>query len=150
MVDEQEVNLRLFDLEMKKALFVCVHNSGRSQMAEAFFNQLAKDKTVAISAGTRPAAQVNSTVIAAMREVGIDIVSQKPKALTLEMLESVERVITMGCGAEEVCPASFIPTEDWELADPEEKPIEEVRQIRDQIRAKVEVLVKELGATDPT
>ena len=149
MVDEQEVSLRLFDLAMKKVLFVCVHNSGRSQMAEAFFNQLAKGKAVAISAGTRPAAQVNSTVVATMREVGIEIVDQKPKSLTLEMVESADRVITMGCGVEEVCPASFIPTEDWTLEDPEGKPIEKVRQIRDQIRVKVEVLVKELGATGP-
>lgn len=149
MVDEQEVSLRLFDLAMKKVLFVCVHNSGRSQMAEAFFNQLAKGEAVATSAGTRPAAHVDRNVADAMCEVGIDIRQQRPKPLTFEMLESADRVITMGCGVEEVCPASFIPTEDWTLEDPEGKPIEKVRQIRDQIRVKVEVLVKELGATGP-
>lgn len=149
MVDEQEVSLRLFDLAMKKVLFVCVHNSGRSQMAEAFFNQLAKGEAVATSAGTRPAAHVDRNVADAMCEVGIDIRQQRPKPLTLEMVESADRVITMGCGVEEVCPASFIPTEDWTLEDPEGKPIEKVRQIRDQIRVKVEVLVKELGATGP-
>jgi arsenate reductase len=132
---------------MKKALFICVHNSGRSQMAEAFFNQLAKGKAVAISAGTKPASQVNTTVVAAMREVGIEIGNQKPKSLTLEMLESVDRVITMGCNVAEACPASFVPTEDWELDDPEGKTLEEVRQIRDQIKTKVEVLVKEFDAT---
>jgi arsenate reductase len=132
---------------MKKILFVCVHNSGRSQMAEAFFNQLAKGKARAISAGTQPAAQVNSTVVMAMRELGIEIGNQKPKSLTLEMLESADRVITMGCGVEEVCPASFVPTEDWELDDPEGKSIEETRQIRDQIKTGVEVLVKELDTT---
>ena len=128
---------------MKKILFVCVHNSGRSQMAEAFFNKLAKGKAVAISAGTQPARQVNPTVIAAMREVGIEIGNQKPKSLTLEMLESADRVITMGCNVAEVCPASFVPTEDWQLADPEGKPIDTVRQIRDQIKARVEALVNE-------
>lgn len=116
-------------------------------MAEAFFNQLAKGKAVAISAGTQPAAQVNSTVVAVMREVGIEIGEQKPKLLTLEMLESADRVITMGCKVAEVCPASFVPADDWELDDPEDKSIEEVRQIRDQIKEKVEVLVKDLDAT---
>ena len=132
---------------MKKILFVCVNNSGRSQMAEAFFNQLVKGKAVAISAGTQPAAQVNATVVAAMHELGIEIGNQKPKSLTLDMLESAERVITMGCGIEGVCPASFVPTEGWDLDDPEGKSIEEVRQIRDQIKTRVEVLVKELDTT---
>ena len=116
-------------------------------MAEAFFNQLAKSKAQAISAGTQPAAQVNPTVVAAMRELGMEIGNQKPKSLTLEMLESADRVITMGCSVEEVCPASFVPTEDWELDDPEGKSIEEIRQIRDQIKTKVEMLVKELDTT---
>ena len=129
---------------MKKILFVCVHNSGRSQMAEAFFNQLAKSKARAISAGTQPAAQVNPTVVTAMRELVIEIGNQKPKSLTLKMMESTDRVITMGCNVAETCPASFIPTEDWELEDPEGKPIEEVRQIRDQIKAKVKALLKNL------
>jgi arsenate reductase len=116
-------------------------------MAEAFFNQLAKGKALAISAGTQPVAQVNSTVVAAMHEAGLEIGPQKPKALTLEMLESADRVITMGCGVEGVCPASFVTTEDWELDDPEGKSIEEVRQIRDQIKARVQVMLKELDAT---
>ena len=116
-------------------------------MAEAFFNQLAKGNAEAISAGTQPVALVNPTVVAAMREVGMKIGNQKPKSLTLEMLESADRVITMGCSVEEVCPASFVPTEDWELDDPEGKSIEEIRQIRDQIKTKVEVLVKELDTT---
>jgi arsenate reductase len=145
MLDEHGAGLRLFYLAMKKVLFVCVHNSGRSQMAEAFFNQIAQGKAVAISAGTQPAAQVNSTVVAAMREVGIEIGDRKPKLLTLETLKSADRVITMGCNVAEVCPASFVPTEDWELDDPEEKPIEEVRQIRDKIKARVEELVERLS-----
>ena len=112
-------------------------------MAEAFFNRLAKGKATATSAGTTPASHINPAVIKAMHEAGIDIRSQRPKLLTLEMLENANRVITVGCGVEEVCPASFIPTEDWELEDPEGKPIEKVRQIRDEIKTKVEELVKE-------
>jgi len=127
---------------MKKVLFVCVGNSGRSQMAEAFFNQKARGKAVAISAGTNPATQVNSIVVAAMREVDIEIQGKKPKMLTAEMLEGADRVITMGCNVSEACPASFVPAEDWGLDDPEGKPIEEVRQIRDKIKARVEELVE--------
>ena len=129
---------------MKKILFVCVHNSGRSQMAEAFFNRMAKGKATGFSAGTQPADKVNPMVVEAMREVSIDISCRKPKLLTLKMLEDVDRVITMGCGVDGVCPTSFVPTEDWQLEDPEGKPIERVRQIRDEIKARVEVLVKEL------
>jgi protein-tyrosine-phosphatase len=147
MVDEQNNRFKAFSLgnAMRKVVFVCVHNSGRSQMAKAFFNKMAKGKAVAISAGTDPATQVNSVVIEAMREAGIDLSHQKPKMLTFEMLQDAERVITMGCSVEEVCPATFVPTEDWELDDPEGKPIEKVRRIRDRIKAKVEGLVKELN-----
>ncbi len=84
-------------------------------------------------------------VVAAMREIGINIGHRKPKLLTLGMLEGIDRVITMGCGAEGVCPASFVPTEDWQLEDPEGKPLERVRQIRDEVKARVEGLIKELG-----
>jgi len=129
---------------MKTVFFVCVHNSGRSQMAEAFFNALTRGKARAVSAGTKPAEQVNATVAAVMKEVGIDISRRKPKALTFEMMEKADRVITMGCGVEETCPASFAPTEDWQLDDPEGRPIEDVRKIRDDIRARVAKLVREL------
>ena len=139
-----KVRLRLFDLVMQKVLFVCVHNSGRSQMAEAFFNEIAKGKAVGISAGTQPAAQVNPTVVAAMREFGMEIGDRKPKLLTSEMLEGADRVITMGCSVEKACPASFVPTEDWKLGDPEGKPIEEVRRIRDKIKTKVDELARTL------
>ena len=130
---------------MKKVLFVCVHNAGRSQMAEAFFNRMAKGRAKGFSAGTQPADKVNPVVVEVMREVGIDISRRKPKMLTLEMLEDVDRVITMGCSVEKACPASSVPTEDWQLEDPEGKPIEQVRQIRDEVKAKVERLIKELG-----
>ncbi len=128
---------------MKKILFVCVHNAGRSQMDQAIFNQMAKGKAKSFSAGTQPADKVNPVVVEAMREVGIDISRRKPKMLTLEMLEDVDRVITMGCGIEGGCPASFVPTEDWQLEDPEGKPIEQVRRIRDEVQARVAGLIKE-------
>ena len=130
---------------MKTILFVCVHNSGRSQMAEAFFNQMIKGKAQAYSAGTQPADMVNQVVIEAMKEVGIDISGNKPKALTMDMAEKADRMITMGCGAEAeaVCPATFVETEDWALDDPKGKPIKKVRQIREQIRAKVLELLEE-------
>jgi protein-tyrosine-phosphatase len=113
-------------------------------MAEAFFNGIAQGKAVAISAGTQPAAQVNSTVVAAMREVGIEIEDKQPKLLTADMLGDADRVITMGCSVEKACPAAFVPTEDWQLDDPAGKPIEKVRQIRDDVRDKVDQLIRSL------
>ena len=111
-------------------------------MAEAFLNQKTQGKVVAISAGTQPASQLDSTVVAAMRESGIDIADKKPKLLTTEMLEGADRVIAMGCNVAEGCPVTFVPTENWNLGDPEGKSIEEVRQIRDEIAAKVDGLVR--------
>ena len=132
--------------QVKTVLFVCVHNSGRSQMAEAFFNQLAKGKAQALSAGTQPADKVNPLVVEAMKEIGIDISGNKPKALTIEMVEKADRMITMGCGAEAgaVCPASFIETEDWALEDPKGKSLEQVRKIRDEIKGRVDTLLNKL------
>ena len=132
--------------KMTRVLFVCVRNSGRSQMAEAFFNQIAEGKAQAYSAGTQPADKVNPAVVEAMREVGIDISGNRPKALTMEMVEKADRMITMGCSAEAgaVCPASFIETEDWALEDPEGKSLEEVRKIRDEIEERVIKLLNEL------
>jgi arsenate reductase (thioredoxin) len=131
---------------MKIVLFVCVHNSGRSQMAEAFFNKLAKGKALAISAGTQPATDINPVVVEAIREAGINISSNKPKMLTMDMIQKAQRMFTMGCGAEagEVCPASFIKTEDWALEDPKGKSLEQVRKIRDEIKERVSKLVKEI------
>jgi arsenate reductase len=112
-------------------------------MAEAFFNHYAAEKVEALSAGTRPASHIDQTVMKAMREMGIDISSKRPKALTSEMLDSANRVIPMGCGAEGICPATLAPTEDWQLEDPEGQPIDKVRAIRDEIEAKVKKLIKE-------
>jgi len=130
--------------KLPTVLFVCVHNSGRSQMAEAFFNRLAKGKAQALSAGTEPDDAVDPVVVEAMQEVGIDISGNRPKALTFQMLEQAGRVITMGCGVEGVCPATFVETEEWDLEDPRGKPLSEVRRIRDEIKARVVDLVNKL------
>ena len=130
---------------MKNVLFVCVHNSGRSQMAEAFFNQLAQGKAMALSAGTDPGDAVDPAVVKVMREVGIDLPAKKPKALTTEMLDQADKVVTMGCGVEGVCPAAWVETEDWGLEDPQGKPLEEIRRIRDEIKARV---VRMLGEVE--
>jgi arsenate reductase len=129
---------------MKKILFVCVHNAGRSQIAEAFFNHYAKGKAQAFSAGTHYASRIDPIVVEAMAERGIDISNKRPKMLTLEMLGVADKVISMGCGVEGVCPATFVPTEDWQLEDPEGKPIEQVRAIRDKIETKVKKLLEEI------
>ncbi len=130
---------------MKIVLFTCVHNSGRSQMAEAFFNRLARGKAVAISAGTEPGSGVNPVVVQAMREVGIEIGGKKPKLLTQEMVENSDLAITMGCMDEaKSCPAAFVPSEDWGLPDPKGKLIEEIRPIRDEIKRRVEELIKRI------
>jgi len=131
---------------MKTILFVCVHNSGRSQMAEAFFNKLAGGKAQALSAGTQPAAEVNPVVVKAMREAGINISGNKPKMLTMDMVNKAEKMITMGCGDEAgaVCPASFIKTQDWALEDPKSKSLDQVKKIRDEIKERVIKLVKEI------
>jgi len=130
---------------VKTVLFVCVHNAGRSQMAEAFFNKFAQGKARALSAGTDPAVTVDLTVVEVMREVGIDISRNKPKALTPEMVDQAGKVVTMGCGAEKVCPATWVQTEDWELEDPKGKSIEKVREIRDEIRTRVIKMLEEAG-----
>ena len=128
---------------MKKALFVCLHNSDRSQMDEAFFNRYAARKAEAISAETQPASHVDQTVVKAMNKIGIDISTKRAKALTDELLESADMVITMGCGAEGVCPAAFVPVEDWQLEDPEGQSIDKIRAIRDEIEKRVKMLIKE-------
>ncbi len=114
-------------------------------MAEAFLNKLAMSRVRATSAGTEPAEVVDPVVVTAMGEVGIDISHRKPKKLTAEMIEQVDKVITMGCSVEGVCPATFIETEDWALEDPKSKPIQKIRQIREQIQAKVLKLLEEIS-----
>ena len=132
----------------KTVLFVCIHNSGRSQMAEAFYNLMAQDKAQALSAGTRPSDGINPVAVEAMKEIGIDISKNKPKILTMEMIQSADKMITMGCGAdtEGVCPASFIETEDWGLEDPKGKSLDEVRKIRDEIKRRVTKLILQMDS----
>ncbi len=131
-------------MQLKNVLFVCVGNSGRSQMAEAFFNHMAGGKAKAVSAGTKPASEVSPLVVQAMKEVGINISGNRPKKLTVDILDQADRVVTMGCGAENVCPATFVETEDWKLEDPEGKPMEEIREIRDKIKERVVGLLREV------
>jgi arsenate reductase (thioredoxin) len=128
---------------MVTVLFICVHNAGRSQMAEAFFNKLSEGRHVGISAGSNPASQVNPIVVQAMKEVGIDISGKMPKKLNKEMIMEAELAITMGCG-EDTCP--IVPNElrEWDLEDPHDKTLDEVRKIRDDIKRRIEALVKEL------
>ena len=124
---------------MNKVLFVCVHNAGRSQMAEAFFNQMAKGKARAISAGSQPVDSMNPKVVQAMIEIGLDIGRNKPKLLTFEIMDGIDMAVTMGCG--DVCPVTTVPTIDWEVEDPKDKPIEQVRIIRDEIKERVNTLL---------
>ena len=107
---------------MKKVLFVCVHNAGRSQMAEAFLNSAGADSLLATSAGTIPTERVNSVVAEAMQEVGIDISANSPKVITREMANEADLIITMDCAIDEACPATFLPAEDWGLDDPQANP----------------------------
>jgi len=126
---------------MKYVLFVCTQNAGRSQMAQAFFERYAPDDLRAESAGSEPAHRIHSVVVEAMREVGIDIADRRPKKLTVEMQLHADWAITLACGGR--CP--YVPTivEDWDVADPDGKSLEDVRQIRDQIAGMVEDLVGE-------
>lgn len=127
---------------IKTVLFICVHNSGRSQMAEAFFNQMARGRAKAISAGSKPDDKVNPMAVEVMREEGIDISGNKPKKLTLKMMRGIDRAFTMGC--EDACPFTTVPVEDWALEDPKGKTLEQVRKIRDEIKERVSKLVKEI------
>ena len=127
---------------MKKVLFVCVHNAGRSQMAEAFLNTTGDDSLLATSAGTIPTEHANPVVAEAMQEVGINISANSLKVITQDMSNEADLIITMGCAIDEACPATFLPAEDWGLDDPAGQPIETVRRIRDQIRMKVAELLE--------
>lgn len=124
-------------------LFVCIHNAGRSQMAEAFFNALAPSGVKAASAGTHPTERIGSTVVEAMAEVGIDISEKRPRALLPELAAESKRLITMGCGVAESCPSSILQIdEDWGIPDPAGQALHEVRLIRDAVKAKVEDLIR--------
>jgi len=132
---------------VKKVLFVCVENARRSQMAEAFLNKLAKGHAVAASAGARPASKVDEKAVEVMKEIGIDITKQRPKALTMMMVEEADVVITMGCGAE-VCPVVPKRVAEWKMEDPAGKPIAKFREVRNEIRKRVGKLVETLKNAD--
>jgi arsenate reductase len=130
---------------VQKVIFACVHNAGRSQIAAAFFTQLADaTKAVAVSAGTRPGPRIHPEVREAMREVGIDLSSAHPRLLTAELARGARMLITMGCGEE--CPyVAGVERCDWASPDPMGRPIEEVRAIRDDIRRRVVALIDTRG-----
>jgi arsenate reductase len=133
---------------LSTALFVCLHNAGRSQMSQALFERAAAGRHRALSAGTTPAKRVHPAVVDAMHELGIDLSGRKPRLLTRELAEQADVVVTMGCGDE--CP--YIPGKryiDWELDDPQDLPLEQVRAIRDDISQRVDALVDELDGRGP-
>ncbi len=130
---------------MARVLFVCLHNAGRSQMSRALFEREAGAAHEAQSAGTTPGERVHPQVVEAMRELGIDVSGRVPRKLTDDLAQWADVVVTMGCGDE--CP--YIPGKryiDWDLRDPKDQPVEEVREIRDEIAARVRALVRELSA----
>ena len=134
---------------MKKILFVCVENVGRSQMAEAFFRKYMPKGFEAISAGTNPGTQVNPIVLQAMKEIGIDIENQTPKHISQQIISESEKAINLGCMDKESCPALFMKNVlNWQIPDPKGKSIEEVREIRDQIKTNVIILIKSLEEND--
>jgi arsenate reductase len=126
---------------MSRVLFVCLHNAGRSQMSQALFERAAAGRHQAQSAGTTPGDHVHPVVVAAMREVGIDLDGRVPQRLTTELAQWADLVVTMGCG--DSCPV--IPGKryiDWDLADPKDLPLDDVRAIREDIDRRVEALVE--------
>ena len=133
------------DVSMKSVIFACIHNAGRSQMAAAWFNELADAaKARAVSAGTEPGARVHPEVLDAMREVGIDLADRKPQKLTDDLARGAQMLVTMGCG--EQCPVvPGLKRDDWPLEDPKGKPIERVREIRDDVRRRVVDLLRAEG-----
>jgi arsenate reductase (thioredoxin) len=130
---------------MKTVLFACVHNAGRSQIAAAWFNALVdRSKARAVSAGTDPGPRVHPEVITAMREVGVDLADASTTRLTPELAGHAQFLVTMGCGDQ--CP--YVPgarRDDWPLEDPKGKPLERVREIRDEIRVRVQTLIEREG-----
>ena len=128
---------------MATALFVCLHNAGRSQMSQALFERTAEGRHSALSAGTTPGEHVHPEVVEVMRELGIDLADRVPQGLTVELAQQADIVVTMGCG--DACP--YVPGKryiDWNLPDPKGRPLEEVRATRDEIARRVDQLVHEL------
>jgi protein-tyrosine-phosphatase len=143
-------NLKTKEQEIgKTVLFLCVHNAGRSQMAEGFFRKYAPKGYATLSAGTKPVPEINPLAIQVMKDVGIDISNQRSKDLTEDMLRNATTVVNMGCMDNNFCPTVYIPRViDWGLEDPKDKPIEKVREIRDEIERRVKQLAAELNKQD--
>lgn len=146
---------------MTKVAFVCVQNAGRSQMASAFAEREARERREAserasearrdeeqveiVTGGTDPADRVHEEVVAVMHEKGIDLAERTPREVTVEELQACDYVITMGCSAEDVCPATWAgENRDWGLDDPDGRDLDAVRAIRDEIEARVVALFDEL------
>jgi arsenate reductase len=133
------------DKDERTILFVCVQNAGRSQMAEGFFRKYSSRNHEAISAGTLPTTVINPVAVEAMREKGIDISNQRPKELTEDMMKNATKIINMGCMDKNFCPTLFVPRViDWGIEDPKGKPMEKVREIRDEIEKRVFEVINEL------
>lgn len=131
---------------MRRVLFLCVGNSGRSQLAEALFNHLAPPGLRALSAGVRPARGVAPAVLLALAESGIDWRQSRPKALTPALTAGASRIISMGCDVNGACPAGLLPAEEWDLPDPKGMSLEDVRALRDEIERRVRGLIAALLA----
>ena len=135
----------------KTILFVCVENAGRSQMAEGFIRKYAPEDFVPFSAGTKPISQINPLAIQVMEEIGIDISKQKPKDLSEDMMRNSDKIINMGCMDKNFCPTLFIPKViDWGIEDPKDKPIETVREIRDEIERRIKELATDISVAEET
>ena len=129
-------------------IFVCVENSGRSQIAEGFFKKYAPKEFKVQSAGTKPILQINPIAVQSMKEIGIDISTQKSKGLTDEMIRNSDHIVNMGCMNKSFCPTIFLPKViEWNLEDPKGKAIEEVREIRNEIEKMVKELVSAITIT---
>ena len=139
-----DVRIPTSESEAPLVLFVCVHNAGRSRMAEAFFNELARGRYRGTSAGTEPAPRPHPEVVTAMNEVGIELEQRAGTMLTQDLADEAMRVIGMGCAVEEACPALRVPLEDWELEDPKGRSPEQVAEIRDEIERRVRNLIAQL------
>ena len=130
-------------------LFVCVENAGRSQMAEGFFRKYAPEGYEPASAGTKPISQINPLAIQVMNEVGIDISKQKSKDLSEDMIRNSDKIINMGCMDNNFCPTLFIPKViDWGIEDPKDKPVERVREIRDEIESRIKELATNISVAE--
>ena len=128
-----------------KVLFVCVHNSGRSQMAEAFTRTLSGGMVDAHSAGTMPSDGLNPVVAGVMDERGIPLAGYYPKVIDQQMVDDADYAFTMGCAIDDACPAVFVPSEDWGLEDPAGQPIDKVREIRDEVEVRVRAMLADMG-----